>query len=340
MTTPSLSRQPSPVGGPPAVPSREEFRTLLLARDFSALNTLYAGLHAAHAEGRLSERALEQAYNGATSYREELTAPLREWAGTAPRLYPAQVAWGVHLLAQALKLRTMRLAKDIPQDRLDAMFGALMAAQAQLQDALELDAQATLAYASLMWIQTQQGERAWPLYLEGLKRAPASMVLRQAMLGNLRTEWGGSQIAQDGFLERPEHDDLLPEGRAELRAIHQCQLGHYRTYFLQDRAGAREAYRAALEAHPRAAALGGLAALSGTFAKRRLQAQAVELAPDDLHYRATKALGRIETWAPAGPELAILRECAAWGEPFAADIVSAPVWVMRLRPWILRFARR
>lgn len=38
--------------------------------------------------------------------------------------------------------------------------------------------------------------------------ARAGLLLRQAMLGNLRTEWGGSQLAQDEVLERPEHDSL------------------------------------------------------------------------------------------------------------------------------------
>ncbi len=47
----------------------------------------------------------------------------------------------------------------------------------------------------------------------------------------------------------------------------------------------------------------------------------------------------METWAPAGPELAVLRDCAAWGEPFAADFLNAPLWVMRLRPLLLAVFR-
>lgn len=50
MPTQSLSPQRAPVRELPAGPSREEFRTLVLSRDFPALNTLYADLHAAHTE--------------------------------------------------------------------------------------------------------------------------------------------------------------------------------------------------------------------------------------------------------------------------------------------------
>lgn len=321
------------------LPTREDLRHLLLNRDFSALTALFSELHRRHAAGQLSERDLQKAYAGASTYREELTSPLREWAGQAPSLCAAQLAWGLHLFAQALTLRTMRLAKDIPPERLETIAGAMMAAQAQMQSALALDPQITLAYDTLIWIETQQGERAWDLYLAGLKHVPRSMVLRQAMLGNLRTEWGGSQEAQDAFLTRPEHDLLSPENKAELYAIHQGQLGHHRLHFQRDRKGARDAYLAALKAFPKAQSLCGLAGLSGPLAKRKLHQQAVELAPDDLHARALRALGLLETWAPAGPQLAELRFCAEWGEPYASDNIDLPLWLMRLRPVIIKLFR-
>ncbi len=52
------------------------------------------------------------------------------------------------------------------------MVGAMMAAQAQLERATQLDSQATLAFTSLIYIEMQQGQRGWDVYLEGVQRNP------------------------------------------------------------------------------------------------------------------------------------------------------------------------
>lgn len=317
------------------MPSRDELRALLQEGQFDTLEQTFQTLHAAHARGELGERELHRAYDVAACYREDLTAPLRGWAAAFPGSYPAQVALGVHLFGQGLKLRTMRLARDIPEENREALAGAFGAAWHQLTHALTLDPKATLAFIHLIYLQMQQGERAWEEYREGVRRAPDSLALRLAMLRNLRTEWGGSEEAQDAFLARPEHQSLGDEARAELEATRLRQRAHHLAHFTSDLAGAREAYRQSIERHPTASALSGLADVSGLFAKRRLSERALALAPHDDHIRATRAMNRLATWAPAGPELATLRECAAWGEPFAADILGAPLWVLRLRPFLM-----
>lgn len=57
-----------------------------------------------------------------------------------------------------------------------------------MTSATQLDQQATHAHLVLIWLDTMQGERAWDPYIAGVQRSPASILLRQAMLGNLRTE--------------------------------------------------------------------------------------------------------------------------------------------------------
>lgn len=324
----------------PALLSRHELRVLLLDGDLEAVEGFFQGWHAAHAAGTLTEEELERAYDVATCYREDLTAPLRAWAGAYPDSYPAQVALGVHLFGHGLKLRTMRLARDIPEEHLEALAGAFGAAEHQLRHATTLDPQATLAVIHLIHFQTQQGERAWDEYAEGVRRAPESLALRLAMLGNLRTEWGGSEAAQDRFLTRAEHEGLSEHARARLKAARLKQRAHHLTHFQNDPVGVRQAYRQSIEVQPTAYALSGLADLSGLWAKRKLHDQALALAPHDDHIRASRAVGRLESWAPAGRELATLRDCAAWGEPFATDYLNAPLWVMRLRPVFLAMARR
>ncbi|MFC3833661.1 MULTISPECIES: hypothetical protein [Deinococcus] len=57
-------------------------------------------------------------------------------------------------------------------------------------------------------------------------------------------------------------------------------------------------------------------------------------------HRAHHAIARLETWARAAPQLAILADCAAWGEPYAADTLDLPGWLWRWRPLLMVLVRR
>ncbi|UQN10574.1 DUF4034 domain-containing protein (plasmid) [Deinococcus sp. QL22] len=314
---------------------------MLLNREFSALTERFAQLHTAEAQGLISERQLERAYDGALNYREELTVPLREWAAGAPSFYPAQAALGVHLFGQALKLRTMRRAVDIPEENVERMVGAMMAAQAQLRHAVALDPKASLALISLMFIEMQMGNRAWQLYVEAIQKTPNSMLVRLAMLRNLRTEWGGSEQQQLEFLNRPEHDSLSEEERHELNARQLTQLAHWQLHFAKDAKAAKRTAQASLALVETPYALLALADSSAPLRRVKGLSRALELAPHDLHLQASHASARLESWAPAAPEFARLREAADWGEAYATDLLSVelPLWIWRIRAFILLFVR-
>ncbi len=324
----------------PARLSREALRDLLLDRNFEVLEAHYGGLHRAFSAQQLPEKELHRAYALAESYRSEFTKPFRAWVNACPQSYPARVSLASHLFAHGRKLRTMRLAKDIPEENRQELAEVMAEAWSYFVEAVELDAQATLAYCGLIYLQMQQGEQAWDAYLAGLKAAPGSMQLRRTMLSNLRTEWGGSHEAQAAFVKRPEHESLPEQERARLEAQRLCQLGHHLSHFANDHAGAKKAFRQSLALSREAGALSGLANWVGPFAKRRLLNEALALEPDDDHIRALHAIGRLENFAPGGPQLEILRDCAEWGEPFATDLLGAPLWVIRLRPVLMRLIRR
>lgn len=331
---------PSSTHPAPAHLSRDALRDLLLSKNFSALEEYYGGLHRTFAEGPLSEKELHRAYAVAESYRPEFTRPFRAWVNAHPQSYPARVSLASHLFAHGLKLRTMRRAKDIPEENRQELAEVMAEAWSYFVEAVELDPQATLAYCGLIHLQMQQGEQGWDEYLAGIQAAPQSMHLRHTMLSNLRTEWGGSHEAQQAFVKRPEHEALPEEDRTRLEARRLRQLGHYLSHFDGDQAGAKKAFRQSLALSREAHALTGLANWAGPFAKRRLLNEALALEPEDDHIRALHAIGRLETFAFAGPQLKILRDCAEWGEPFATDVLGAPMWVIRLRPILMRFIHR
>ena len=131
-------------------PTRDELRALLLSGQFLTVQRLFDQRHAAHAAGALDEHHLHRTYRLASNYREELTPALRTWVAEVPDSAPAQVALGQHLLGQGLKLRTMRLGRDIPEAHRDAMAGAWGAAAHQFAHALTLDPPATLAHTGLI----------------------------------------------------------------------------------------------------------------------------------------------------------------------------------------------
>ncbi|WP_295817421.1 DUF4034 domain-containing protein [uncultured Deinococcus sp.] len=321
-------------------PTRDELRALLLSGQFQAVQRVFDGRHAAHDAGHLGEHDLLRTYRVARSYREELTPALRAWVAAGPESAPAQVALGQHLLGQGLKLRTRRLGRDIPEANRDAMAGAWGAAAHQFTHALTLDPAATLAHTGLITLQTLQGDRAWDEYARGLAQAPTSLALRVTMLRNLRTEWGGSDHDQDAFLRRPEHDQLSPDDRAHLAAVRTAQHAHHLAHFKHDPRGARAAYRRSLAQWPTVDALTGLSDVSPLFQRRALTARAVALDPSDDSARAHHAIARLETWARAAPQLAILADCAAWGEPYAADTLDLPGWLWRWRPLLMVLVRR
>ena len=209
------------------------------------------------------------------------------------------------------------------------MTAAFSGAWTVMTAATHLDEQAAHAHLVLIWLNTQQGERAWDPYLTGVQRSPDSMLLRQAMLANLRTEWGGSERDMQAFITRPEHGHLPQCDRDTLSATFWRHVGHYRQHFNHDTEGAFAAYEQSLAITRTAGALAGIADLTGGRRGRRLLDEATQLAPQDLHLKARRAVAYLRTWRPARPYLRDLDECRQWGEPYATDILSdTPGWLL------------
>ncbi|MFB9995483.1 hypothetical protein ACFFLM_26480 [Deinococcus oregonensis] len=133
------------------------------------------------------------------------------------------------------------------------------------------------------------------------------MLVRLAMLRNLRTEWGGSEQQQLDFLHRPEHESLRDEERRELTARQLTQLAHWQLHFANDTKAAKRTAQASLALLETPYALLVLAHTSGPFKQVKILSRALELAPHDLHLGLPTLL---HGWRAGGQRPLSSRACA------------------------------
>ncbi|ULH17894.1 hypothetical protein MF271_23250 (plasmid) [Deinococcus sp. KNUC1210] len=287
-------------------------------------------LQAAFERGEVQENLLS-ALSVFGSYRPELTDAIVRNAETRSNDYVSQLAAGGHYLGLLGLLRTMRLGRDIPQESRARMVTATEQADIYLRRALHTTSQPSLAYALRLNSAMVFGQDTWDVYIEGLRRCPTSLRLREEMLKSLRAEWGGNGdfSAMRAFLRRPEHQSLPEDQQRRLAALELAYEAHHHLHFLNDAARGFSLYRQSIALTPTISAyLGMMEAPSNDptnpLANVDTYAQLVlDMDPDNDHARARWGAAHAlsgRSWYG----LKVLRHARMWGETYAADQLRQP----------------
>jgi len=178
---------------------------LQLAREhkFTALEAYFDGLYENYEQGRAREAWLLQAYHAFYNSDPQLLDHLNLWVAERPDSYHAAMGRGGYFVHLGWLYRDGKWFKDTAIIQRRGMEAFLKRALTDMQRAAELRPTAFLPYSHIIGIHGSLGEDEsfWNAVDEGLKRNPASFLLRKEILFNLQPKWGGSIRQINSFIE-------------------------------------------------------------------------------------------------------------------------------------------
>jgi tetratricopeptide (TPR) repeat protein len=193
------------------VPTR--LRSMLVARDFAALEETLAAKQVAFERSVLEEDALWEAFLSFSTPDPGLAAPLDDWVRASQDSWVPRLARGYYLQKRGFTEREAAWRSQTPRPQIGAMAGYLDNAEADFRAALSRNAKLAMAHEGLIGIGQYRGDRALveAAYQSALRIAPASFQIRAARLHSLRLSWGGSYAEMQAVAaEARRHLDKNP----------------------------------------------------------------------------------------------------------------------------------
>lgn len=191
---------------PAGFSDRLELRAMLLRGDFGALDGALAAHQEAFERRETGERYVAHAFGAFATSDPRLKKPLDAWVDALPGSYAARVAravYGMHLARLTLPAR--------PPDPEDPQYAPMIKlasdAQTDLQRAIEINPELTIAYALLIDAQLALGEHeqikatrdaAFARYFE-------SALVHSAYLESLAPAYGGTEELMRKYVFRVLH---------------------------------------------------------------------------------------------------------------------------------------
>lgn len=246
----------------PALPLRlirpTETIEKLRADAFEELDRYFSQVQHFYEQDQLSERDLDYAFAGFDSEFQTLGEKLGSWINHSGS-YAAHVALSRWFLGQAWLYRGGSTFNEVSDRGRRGMQYHLEQAEECARASLHLTQKPLLSFLVLAGVQHTHGNRLsledlqagryadW--YLEGIRIAPASLKLRQRLLGTLRTEWGGSDQhmltyirSQEGAVSQADHQKLWAQ-------FHE-QMAHHAYFFQKKPQQALEFIEYAVQLNP------------------------------------------------------------------------------------------
>ena len=172
-------------------PDKLELISLLEAGSLSKLERRLEVYQSAFENGRASDQWVESAYLAFANSDPYLADKLDRWVTAAPDSYAARGARGVYFWRLGWLARGADTGQPPSSDQARLMREFFVLADADLEAAIELRSEFSLAYALLIDIATAGDRRDDQTFLmrRGLKTIPRSFVIRERYLASMEPAW-------------------------------------------------------------------------------------------------------------------------------------------------------
>lgn len=197
----------------------ERLQSLLLKRDFAAVERRLAEAHQEYAKGSITDIELRLRYRALDGMPPRADTVLDEWVRSAPDSYYALSARGYHHRSVAFAVRGNGWAKDVRN--WDFIQGRLKLAERDMLASLPLSPQPLMSHYVLLDVAGMPCHREQlARYFEGaVSSHPRSSLLYNRQLHYLKPRWCGSREQMSAHVARAKREGLQAEALQQLAAI-------------------------------------------------------------------------------------------------------------------------
>jgi Tfp pilus assembly protein PilF len=243
--------------GPSTPPSEQVALTLLMDGNFSELDKIYGAIQHAYTNGAIPEDELRADFRVFYSTDSELARQYDSWVEHSPDSYVAHLARGIYYKKIGQEDLGNKEILETSDFQTAGMDPALKLSDQELDKSLSLDRKPLLTYLHMINVRTFLGDQAGAraLYDRAISLDPHSFIIRENLLGALKTRWGGSTEQMQAFLAECRQAGLSVSQVRALEAIVAEDEAWVHRYRDLDADAAIRDYEKAAELNPDASCL-------------------------------------------------------------------------------------
>lgn len=202
---------------------------LLTEKSFAALEDELQARQLKIESGVESDEPLRMDYEAAFQSDANIEPLLTEWIRLYPRSYPARLARARHYVASGYAKRGAKFSSETSEEQRAAMRQEFQKAVVDLNDALQLTKQPTLAYTQLIMVGRASAENnVANLVKYANDNFPKSLATKVAASFALSPKWGGSMEHLDWLITSAEGANMAANQIATLKyRVELAKADHY-----------------------------------------------------------------------------------------------------------------